>query len=225
MYRAKKIDENSKVFTTVRQVVSKSKLPMPEVYIIHSDNPNAFATGRNPKNAAIALTTGILKLLTKQELEGVIAHELSHIKNRDTLIATIAATIASVISYIAMMARWGALFGGYRSSDRRGQSGLELLFLAILTPIIATIIQLAISRSREYLADHKAAKTLHNSNGLSNALLKLDKYSKRFPLRFGNTATASLFIVNPFSGQSFIELFSTHPSIEKRIKKLKEMKV
>ncbi|MBN2421958.1 zinc metalloprotease HtpX [Candidatus Woesearchaeota archaeon] len=226
MYRAKEIDRNSEIYSLVKDIAKKAKLPTPKVYIIQSNNPNAFATGRNPKNASVALTTGIANLLNKKELEGVIAHELSHIKNRDTLIATIAATIASVISYIAAIARWGAIFGGYSSRDnRKGTSGLELLVLAILTPLIATIIQLAISRSREYLADETAAKTIHNPEGLASALLKLENYSKRFPLRFGNKATASLFIVNPFSGEALINLFSTHPSIKKRVEKLRSMKV
>ena len=157
MYRAKLIQENDnpELYKIVKEVIHLANIPMPKVYIIPSENPNAFATGRNPKHAAVACTTGILDLLSKDELKGVIAHEISHIKNRDILVATIAATIASVISYIAMMARWSAIFGGFGGRDRN-DSGLELLVWAILTPLIATLIQLAISRSREYLADESA---------------------------------------------------------------------
>ncbi|MBN1503005.1 zinc metalloprotease HtpX [Candidatus Woesearchaeota archaeon] len=225
MYRARQAERGSELYSIVKEVARKANLPTPKVYIINSANPNAFATGRNPKNSAVACTTGILDLLNKEELEGVIAHELSHIKNRDTLIATIAAAIAGVISYVAAMARWTAIFGGYDSRDRRGGSGIELLVLAVLTPIIATLIQLAISRSREYIADESAARLLHNHKGLSNALLKLEQGTKLRPMAKGNEATASLFIVNPFSGQALINLFSTHPPISKRVEKLNSLKL
>ena len=163
MYKAQEISrkDHPDLYNAVQDVSQMAKIPMPKVYIIPSENPNAFATGRNPKHAAVACTDGILQLLTKSELKGVIAHEIGHIKNRDILIATIAATIASVISYIAMMARWGAIFGGFGGRDRDGGNMIELLFLAILTPIIATIIQLAISRSREFLADETSARLTH----------------------------------------------------------------
>lgn len=224
MYGAKEITEKDDpvLFKIINEVRNLASIPMPKVYIIQSDNPNAFATGRNPKHAAVACTTGILKLLNKDELKGVIAHELSHIKNRDILVATIAATIASVISYIAMIARWGAIFGGYGSRDR-DSNGLEILFLAILTPLIAIIIQLAISRSREYLADESAAKTLHNTFGLADALEKLEKSIKQHPMMFGNRTTASLFILNPFTAKGLFTLFSTHPSTEERVRRLRSL--
>ncbi|MBD3203310.1 M48 family metalloprotease [Candidatus Woesearchaeota archaeon] len=222
MYRAKETND-LKLINMVKQVSQKAGLPMPKVYMIDSDNPNAFATGRNPKISAIAFTTGIVDLLNEKELKGVIAHELSHIKNRDTLIATIAASIAAGISYIAMIARWSAIFGGFSSSDKKRGSGFEVLFLTVLTPVIATLIRLAISRSREYFADEKAAETIDDPVALADALIKLDNHSKKNPMMFGNRATASLFIVNPFSGKSFLELLSTHPNVEKRVGKLKKI--
>jgi heat shock protein HtpX len=221
MYRAKEVkDKNSDLYKIVKEVSGLANIPTPKVYIIPSESPNAFATGRSPKKSAVACTQGILKLLNKEELKGVIAHEISHIRNRDTLIATIAATIAGVISYVAFMARFAALFGG--GKDRDG-SGLELLVLAILAPILALIIQLAISRSREYLADERGAKTIRNSNALASALEKLHNNVKTNPLRFGNKTTASLFIVNPFSARGFINLFSTHPPMEERVKRLRKL--
>ena len=224
MYHAKQVSESEapRLHKLVREVTQLANLPMPKVYIVPTKNPNAFATGRNPKNAAIACTEGILELLNDDELKGVIAHEASHIKNRDTLIQVVAATIAGVISYAAMMARWGAIFGGFGGRDRDGGSGMELLFLAIVTPIIATLLQLAISRSREFLADESAAKTLHNSFGLANALEKLEQGIKKNPLRFGSQATSAIFISNPFRG-GLLNLFSTHPPMAERINKLKGM--
>ncbi|PIZ52477.1 protease HtpX [Candidatus Woesearchaeota archaeon CG_4_10_14_0_2_um_filter_33_10] len=224
MYHAKQVSESEapRLHKLVREVTQLANLPMPKVYIVPTKNPNAFATGRNPKNAAIACTEGILELLNDDELKGVIAHEASHIKNRDTLIQVVAATIAGVISYAAMMARWGAIFGGFGGRDRDGGSGMELLFLAIVTPIIATLLQLAISRSREFLADESAAKTLHNSFGLANALEKLEQGVKKNPLRFGSQATSCLFISNPFRG-GLLNFFSTHPPMAERINKLKSM--
>ncbi len=224
MYKAKEIKEkdNPELYKLVKEVVHLAKLPMPKVYFIPSSNPNAFATGRNPKNSAVAVTAGIMNLLGKDELKGVIAHELSHIKNRDTLIQTIAATIAGVISYLAFMARWAAIFGGGR--DRDNGRGFELLALAIITPIIAALLQLALSRSREYLADESAAKILHNPFGLAKALEKLDAAGKVMPMKIGSEATSSLFIVNPFSARGMLHLMSTHPPIENRINKLKDMR-
>ena len=220
MYRAKKVEDKDhpELFKVVKDVVHKAGVPMPKVYVVPSANPNAFATGRNPKNAAVAVTSGILNLLDERELKGVIAHEISHIKNRDILIATIAATVAGVISYVGMMARWGAIFGG---SDRDGNNIVSLLILGILTPVIALIVQLAISRVREYMADASAAKILHDPHGLISALEKLHSQGKRNPLKFGSEAGASLFIMNPFSAKGIISLFSTHPPFEKRIEKLK----
>ena len=222
MYRAKEIkDKDSKLYKLVREVAEKAEIPMPKVYTIPSEQPNAFATGRGPKHAAVAATEGIMKLLNERELKGVFAHEISHVKNRDVLIATIAATIAGVISYLAYFARFGAMFGGSR--DRDGGNGFELLALAIITPIIAMLIQLAISRSREYQADESGAKLLKDSASLSSALEKLDATSKRIPMRIGNQATASLFIVNPFSGRAMVSLLSTHPSLDERIRRLKSL--
>lgn len=225
IYRAKQVSktDSPKLYSIVEDVIKKADIPMPKVYIIPSNSPNAFATGRNPKHAAVAATQGILDLLNKEELEGVIAHEISHIKNRDILISTIAATIAGIISYAASMAQWGAMFGGNR--DERGSNVLGLLLIAILTPILATIIRLAISRSREYLADESGAKLLKNSKGLSSALAKLHNNVKHNPLQFGNEATSSLFIVNPFKAKAFFNLFSTHPDVILRIKKLEELKL
>ncbi len=222
MYHAKQVSESEapRLYKIVREVIQLANLPMPKIYILPTDNPNAFATGRNPNHAAIACTKGILELLNDDELKGVIAHEASHVKNRDILIQTVAATIAGVISYAAMMARWAAIFGGFGGRDRN--SGLELIALAILTPIIAAILQLAISRSREFLADETAARTLHNSFGLASALEKLEQGVKKNPLRFGSKATSCLFIANPFRG-SLLNLLSTHPPMAERINKLKSM--
>jgi heat shock protein HtpX len=223
MYRAKPVTEQQapRLYKIVREVIQLANLPMPKIYILPTDNPNAFATGRNPKNAAIACTKGILELLNDDELKGVIAHEASHVKNRDILIQTVAATIAGVISYVAIMARWGAMFGGF-GRDRDGSNIVQLLVLAIVTPIIATLLQLAISRSREFLADESAAKTLHNSFGLASALEKLEQGVKKNPLRFGSQATSCLFIANPFRG-GLLNLLSTHPKMSERINKLKSM--
>jgi heat shock protein HtpX len=223
MYRAQPVkkSEYPELYNVVKEIAHKAKIPVPKLHIIKTETPNAFATGRNPGNSAVACTTGLLDLLDKNELRGVIAHEIGHIKNRDTLIQVVAATIAGVISYLAFFARFAVIFGG-RGGDRDG-GGLELLALAILTPIIAAIIQLAISRSREYIADATAANTLMNSRGLASALEKLDAGVKRHPLRFGSPQTSSIFITNPFSVHGLSVLFSTHPPIEERVKKLKNM--
>jgi heat shock protein HtpX len=225
MYRAKPASEKDypELHKIVREVSHLANLPMPKVYVLPSANPNAFATGRNPKNAAIACTSGIMELLSKTELKGVIAHEMAHIKNRDILIATIAATIAGIISYVAIMARWAAIFGGFGGRDEGGQNFLSLLVLAILAPLIALIIQLAISRSREYHADATGAKFIHNPGALADALHKLDVGIKHNPMRGGNPTTASLFILNPFSAKGIVSLFSTHPPLQERIKRLKDM--
>ena len=224
IYKAQEVkhSDNPDLFNIVKEVAELANLPMPKVYIVPTNNPNAFATGRNPEHAAGAVTHGIMNLLSKDELKGVIAHEMAHIKNRDTLIQAVAATIAGVISYLAFFARFAAIFGGGRNRDSGGM--FELLALAILTPIIATILQLAISRSREYLADETGAKTIHNPIPLANALHKLHIGVKHNPLRFGNTSTSSLFIVNPFSSRGLLSLFSTHPNVEERIKRLKNMR-
>ncbi len=223
MYKAKPADKHkySELYSIVREIAHKAKIPMPKVYIVPSPNPNAFATGRNPKHGVVACTEGILHLLNKEELEGVIAHEISHIKNRDILISTVAATIAGVISYVATMAQWAAIFGGFGRDDDGGGI-IEFLVLAILTPVLATIIQLAISRSREYLADSSAAKILHNGRGLASALKKLEAGAKHVPMKRGNPSTAHMFIVNPFKG-GLVSLFMTHPPASERIKRLQKV--
>ena len=220
MYRATPL-KDKKIKELIKEVADKAGIPMPKAYVIPTRTPNAFATGRSPRHAAIALTEGIIALLPKEELKGVIAHEIAHIKNRDILIQTIAATIATAISYIAFMFRWAAFAG---SRDRDSGNLLALLILGILTPIIATIIQLAISRSREYLADETGARIIRNPLALANALLKLEEANKIIPMK-GNPTTSSLFIVNPFSARGFITLFMTHPPIRARVERLKRMKI
>jgi len=222
MYGAKPVNHSHWLHNLVRDVAQKAKIPMPKVYIIPTQTPNAFATGRNPKNAAVACTEGILNILSKDELRGVLAHEISHVKNRDILIATIAAVIAGTISYVAQMAQWGLMFGN--RDERGGGNFLGALLLIILTPIMAMIIQLAISRSREYMADASGAKILKDSASLSSALKKIHAGIAANPLRHGNRATASLFIDNPFKGENLIALFSTHPPMEKRLQKLSELR-
>ncbi len=224
MYRAKPAAEKDypQFHRLVRELAGCAHLPMPRLYIIESQTPNAFATGRSPQHAAVAVTTGILSLLSEKQLRGVLAHELSHVKNHDMLIATMAATIAAAISYLASMARWGMIFGG--GNNRDGPNILEYLVLAIVTPLIAMVIQLAISRQREFLADASGAKLSHDPEGLASALEALGEANKKRPLRHGSTATASLFIVNPFSGQAFISLFSTHPPLQERVKRLRAMR-
>lgn len=223
MHQAKPASKKEfpELHSIVEEVAHKAGIPKPKVYIVQNESPNAFATGRNPKNAVVACTTGILKLLDGEELKGVIAHEISHVKNRDILIATIAATIAAVISYLSMMARYAGMFGGSRDKDNGRM--FELLVLGILTPIIATLIQLAISRSREYLADSSAAKTVGSGRGLASALEKLKEGVKKVPFRNVNKATMSLFIVNPLSAAGILSLFSTHPPLDERIKRLKKI--
>lgn len=220
MYRAKPVKKGEHLYQLVKEVAHEARMPMPTVYTIPSTSPNAFATGRDPKHAAVACTDGIMDLLSKEELKGVVAHEMGHVKNRDTLIATVAATIAGVISYLAIMARFAAIFGGGRD---RNNSGLELLALAILTPLIATIIRLAISRSREYMADETGARTINDPKALASALEKIHNAVRHNPMRFGNTATSSLFIANPFSARGITSLFSTHPPMEERVKRLRSM--
>ena len=228
MYRAKEVKEENypDLYKIVREVKELAGIPMPKVYIIPSNGSNAFASGRNEKNSVVAVTKGIMELLNEDELKGVIAHEMAHIKNRDILISTVAATIAGIITYAAFMARWGAIFGGYgRDGEGGGGNMVELLALAVIAPITATIIQLAISRSREFIADETGARFIHSQHGLINALDKLHKEVKHSPLGFGNQATENLFIVNPFSGGALMKLFSTHPPLHERVKKLKELQI
>ena len=230
MYKAKEADKKKYVtlYSIIKEIAGKAHLPMPKVYIIDTPQSNAFATGRNPEHAAVAVTTGILQLLEDKELRAVLAHELGHVKNRDILISTIAATIAGVISYIAMMARWAAIFGGMnRDNENQNTNVLELVVLAIIAPLMAMVIQLAISRSREYLADETGAHLSKDPLALASALQKIEKNVHNHPFaRMGKTeATAHLFISNPLKASSFLELFSTHPSTENRVKRLKEMKI
>lgn len=225
MYKAQPISkqESPKLHGMIEEICKEARIPKPKVYLIPTPTPNAFATGRNPKHAVVAVTQGILQLLTEKELRGVLAHEISHVKNRDILITTVAATIAAVISYVAMMTRFAAIFGGGRDGEGRGNL-LELLALAIIAPLIAMILQMAISRKREYMADASGAKLLKDGSALASALRKIEEASRKIPLQFGNPTTSSLFIINPFSGRSMVNLFSTHPSTEMRVKKLVSMR-
>ena len=224
MYGAQEIDETQarELFALVRQLAQRAQIPMPRVYIIPEETPNAFATGRNPQNAAVAVTEGILRLLDREELTGVLAHELGHVRNRDTLIMTAAATLAGALSHLANMAMWGAMFGG-RSDDEEGGHPLAGLLGIIIAPLAATLIQMAISRSREFLADEQGARLSGNPLALASALRKLEAWSQRIPMTAGSPATAHLFIVNPFSGGGLVRLFSTHPSTEERIARLQAM--
>ncbi len=225
MYRAKQVTETDqpRLFNTVRELAQRAGLPMPKVYVIPSETPNAFATGRNPEHAAVAVTQGILRILDENELRGVLGHELAHVKHRDILIGTIAAVFAGAISMLAYMAQWTAMFAGGRS-DERGNGGiLGLLITVIVAPLAAMMIQMAISRSREYLADEAGAKLHGNPRDLANALRKLHKGVQAIPMR-ANTATAHMFIVNPFFGRRGLSsLFSTHPPMEERIRRLETM--
>jgi heat shock protein HtpX len=229
MYGAKPLSETEApvVYKTVKKLVSSASMPMPKIYLIDNPTPNAFATGRDINHAAVAVTGGIMTMLSEDELEGVLAHEIAHIKNRDTLIQTIVATIAGAISMLAYMARWTTMFtgAGSRSDDRRGSgNAAALLVMAIVAPIAAMLIQLAISRSREYQADATGAGISKRPLSLANALKKLQYANNKMPLD-ANPNTAHLFIVNPLSGSAFLRLFSTHPPLEERIKKLEGMAV
>ena len=222
MYGAREISERDdpRFHGLVRRLAQRAALPMPRVYVIDSDTPNAFATGRNPEHAAVAATTGILRILSEEELAGVMAHELAHVKNRDILIQTIAATFAGAITYLAQMAQWGALFGGRGDDDDGG--GIGALVLAILAPIAAMLVQMAISRSREYGADAGGASICGNPLSLANALAKLEMGNRQIPMH-ANAATAHMFIVSPLTGGGMMSLFSTHPPMQERIARLQEM--
>ena len=226
MYKAQEVSESSApdLHAIVRNLAMKASLPMPRVFIIPEDTPNAFATGRNEAHAVVAVTEGIMRILSREELEGVIAHELSHIKNKDMLISSIAATIAGAISMLATMAQWAAIFGGGRSSDDDNGGGIiGLIAMAIFAPLAAAVIQMSISRSREYLADAGGANITKNPYGLASALEKLTQASQIIPMD-AKPSTAHLFIVNPLSGKAFMNLFSTHPPLEERIARLRSMK-
>jgi len=224
MYKAQELPENQlpEIYQIVKELSVKANMPQPKVYLAPIDAPNAFATGRDPEHGVVCVTKGIIGMLNKEELKGVIAHEMSHIKNRDTLIMTVTATLASTIMMLAYMARWAAIFGGFGGRGSRGDKGggiIGLLAVAILAPLAATMIQLAISRSREYSADARGAYLAGSGNGLAAALGKLHAASSRYKM---NTSpqTAHLFIVNPLSGSFIANLFSTHPPVEKRIERL-----
>jgi len=214
------------LYRIVRELAANAQIPVPPIYIVQDDSPNAFATGRNPQHAAVAVTEGILRIMTEDELRGVLAHELSHVKNRDTLIMTIAATIAGAITYLAQMAQFAAIFGGGRRSDDEGGGGSAIgaLLMAILAPFAAMLIQMAISRSREYQADASGAHLCGQASGLEHALAKLEMASRQVPLD-ATPATAHLFIVNPLTSGGLATLFSTHPPIEERIARLRAMRL
>ncbi|MDP3111118.1 MAG: zinc metalloprotease HtpX [Thermodesulfovibrionales bacterium] len=226
MYRAKPVTETEapELYSIVRRLVQRAELPMPKVCIMEQDQPNAFATGRNPEHGVVAVTTGIMRILSREELEGVIAHELAHIKNRDILVSTVAAAIAGAISYLAQMAQWAMIFGGSRNSeDNRGGNPIAALVMMIVGPIAAMMVQMAISRSREYGADAGGAHISGNPLYLANALKKLHTASQRIPMD-ANPATAHMFIVSPLSGGGLLKLFSTHPPIEERVARLESMR-
>jgi len=214
------------VYEIVERLCRKAGLPMPRVYVIPSETPNAFATGRNPEHAAVAVTEGILRLLDRRQLEGVLAHELSHVKNRDVLIATIAAAVAGLISALGHAIQWGAFLGFGRRSDDEGGNPLAALAWALLAPLIALVIQLAVSRSREFGADASGAELVGDPEPLAEALLALEQGNEVRPYEYAGPATAHLFIVNPFSGMGgkMLSLFSTHPPLEERVRRLREMK-
>jgi heat shock protein HtpX len=224
MYGARQIEEadDPRFYGIVRRLAQRANLPMPKVYLIDSETPNAFATGRNPEHAAVAATTGIMRILGDDELAGVMAHELTHVKNRDILISTIAATFAGAITYLAHMAQWAAIFGGGRRDDDEGGGVFGMLFMAILAPIAAMLVQMAISRSREFSADAGGASISGNPLSLANALQKLEMANQRIPMET-NAATAHMFIVNPLTGGGLMTLFSTHPPIPERVARLQDM--
>lgn len=225
MYGAKQVTEAEapELYGIVRRLAQKAELPIPKVYIMDQDQPNAFATGRNPEHGAVAVTTGIMRILSREELEGVIAHELAHIKHRDILVSTVAAAIAGAISYLAQMAQWAMIFGGRSSDDEKGGNPVAALVMMIVGPIAAMMVQMAISRSREYGADAGGAKIAGNPLYLANALKKLNMASQKIPMD-ANPATSHMFIVNPLSGGGLMKLFSTHPPLAERIARLESMR-
>lgn len=227
MYRAKPVSEENapELYSIVRELCRKARLPLPKIYTIPTQAPNAFATGRNPEHAVVAVTEGILEILDRDELSGVLSHELAHVKHRDILISSIAATLAGAVSMLANMARWSLMFGGMRNrdDDRQGNP-LALLATVILVPIAAMLIQLAVSRSREFDADEAGAEIDGHPERLASALQKLESSRKAIPFRGADPATAHLFIVNPLSGDFFASLFSTHPSTKERVERLLKMR-
>jgi heat shock protein HtpX len=223
MYHAREVDpaQVPELYEIVQTLSRNAGLPMPKLFVVPSETPNAFATGRNPEHAVVAVTQGLLKIMDRDEVSGVLAHELAHVKNRDILIGSIAATMAGAIMVLASMARWTAIFGGgARSDDKGGGGAIGLIAMSILAPLAAMVIQMAISRSREYLADSSGSRFAGNSEGLARALEKLGRYSKKLPMH-ANPSTAHMFTVNPLSGRSLMSLFSTHPPLEERIARLR----
>ncbi len=219
-------EELPEVYEIVERLTRKEGMPMPRVYLIPSDTPNAFATGRSPEHAALAVTAGILRTLDRRQLEGVLAHELSHVKNRDILIATVAAGIAGLVAALGHMIQWAGIFGGLGGHDEEGRGGgvLAAIAWAILAPLIAMLIQLAVSRSREYAADATGARMVGDPEPLAEALEQLERGNEARPYQFAGPATAHLFIVNPLHGRSFASLLSTHPPLEDRVRRLREMR-
>ena len=224
MHGAKAVtrEQAPEMYAIVEGLTARSGMPMPKMYIVEADAPNAFATGRNPNHAAVCCTTGILRLMDRNELEGVLAHELSHVKNRDILISSVAATLAGAITFLAHMARFGALFMGpsSRDSERGGGSIIELLVMMIVAPIAAMVIQLAVSRSREYQADASGAEVVGNPYGLASALQKLEQFGTKAPPLNVSPSMNHMYISNPLSGQAFLSLFSTHPPLKERVRRL-----
>lgn len=231
MYQAKPLSEAEapQVYRAVREIALRQQMPMPKLFWLPTKTPNAFATGRSPKHASVAVTSGLLEMMNDQELEGVLAHELSHVKNRDTLVMTVAAALAGAIMYLARMAQWGLwMGGGRRDREERSGGGLQIvamLLIAVLAPLAAMLIQLAISRTREYGADESGAHLAGTPYGLASALEKLEAAKRAYPLPNANPATAHLFIVNPLSAGAIAGLFSTHPPIAERVKRLREMRL
>jgi len=228
MYGAQEISERDapELFRLVSDLTSRADMPMPKVYIIPEDTPNAFATGRNPQHAAVAVTEGLLRMLDRRELAGVLAHELAHVKNRDTLVMTVAASIGGALSMLANMAMWSSLFGSSSDDDEEGSGLMGGLLGIIVAPIAASLIQMAISRSREFLADEAGAQMTGDPLALANALRKIESWSQQLPMHSGNPAMAHLFIINPFGGMSasgLLRLFSTHPSTEDRVSRLETL--
>lgn len=225
MYKASEAGESEfpELYSMVNELSMYAKIPRPKIYIIPSESPNAFATGRNPAHAVVAVTAGIMRLLTHDELKGVLAHEIGHIKNRDILISTISATLAAVIMMMANMARWAAIFGFGRDDEDSGGGLIGLIAASIFAPLAAMLIQMAISRSREYMADETGARISHTPLALASALEKISHASQRTPISHGSPATSHMFIINPFNAGTIAKLFSTHPPVEERIRRLRNL--
>ncbi len=225
MYGAREVPEAEapQLYRIVATLAQRASIPMPRIYMIESDSPNAFATGRNPEHGVVAVTTGIMRILSMEELEGVLAHELSHVRNRDILVSTVAAALAGAITMLANWARWSLFLGGGRDDEGRGGNIVSVIIFSMLAAFAAMLIQLAISRSREYMADEGGARLTGNPLYLANALRRLETGVARNPMEDANPSTAHMFIVNPFSAKGLLALFSTHPPMEERIRRLEDM--